>query len=374
VVKGYFGFLSDITEQKRAEDALRESEVRFRQLAENIREVFWLRSGDGRELIYVSPAYEKIWQRSCASLYERPASLIEAIHPDDRQFVQEAFASALAEKREFDKEYRILRPDDSIRWIRDRGFPVHDAHGGIHRIAGIAEDITRWKSVEEQLRSNQKQLRSLASEVSLAEERERRRIAADLHDQVGQMLALAKIKLGGHQELLSTHEQLASIREVRDLLEDAIRDTRSLHLELSPPVLHELGFESAVEWLCERTQKLHNIVCDMHDDGQTKPVGDEVRVVLFQAIRELLFNVAKHAQISQADVSLTRVGDTIQVRVQDAGVGFDPRLVNSQVTGKHGIGLFRIRERVRFFGGGFDVKSHPGKGTCVTITAPVKLD
>jgi len=373
-IKGFFCFLSDITEQKRAEKALRESEERFRQLAENIREVFWLRSGDGRELTYVSPAYETIWWRTCQSLYENPSGLIEAIHPDDQAFVKEAFATARVEKQEFDQEYRILRPDGTIRWIRDRGFPVQDEHGVVRRIAGIAEDITQWKSAEEQLRAYQRQLRSLASELSLAEERERHSIAADLHDHVGQTLALAKIKLGGHRESLSDPEQLASIDEVRELLDHTIRDTRSLYLELSPPVLYELGFESAVEWLCDQTHKQHGIVCNVHNDAQPKPLGDDFRIVLFQAVRELLFNVAKHAQVTQANVTLERIGDDLRVQVEDTGVGFHPDTETEEVSGMQGYGLFSIGERISFLGGSFDVQSEPGKGTRVMITAPLKLE
>jgi len=131
----------DITERRRQEDAVRESREMFRQLAENIREVFWLTNPDKYQMLYISPGYEAIWGRTCESLYASPTSWLEAIHPEDRSRVVEA-AMTRQVLGEYDEEYRIVRPDGVIRWVRDRAFPIHDENGVIYRIAGIAEDIT----------------------------------------------------------------------------------------------------------------------------------------------------------------------------------------------------------------------------------------
>lgn len=135
------GSFSDITGRKLAEEALRESEERFRQVTENIREVFWLAVLDKSRILYVSPGYEEIWGRSCASLYDAPQSWLEAVHPEDRHRVR---AAVLAKQMAgtYDEEYRIVRPDGSVRWIRDRAFPIRDEAGTVYRLAGIAEDIT----------------------------------------------------------------------------------------------------------------------------------------------------------------------------------------------------------------------------------------
>ncbi len=138
----------DITERKRAEVALRESEERFRQLAENLTDVFWMITADRTETLYVSPAYERLWGRTCDSLYRQPASFTDAIHPEDRQrFIA---ANACEFRGDFNHEYRIVRPDGSIRWIRDRAFSIRNDRGEIYRIAGIAEDITDRKRAEEE--------------------------------------------------------------------------------------------------------------------------------------------------------------------------------------------------------------------------------
>ena len=131
----------DITERLRHEEAVRESREMFRQLAENIHEVFWLSTPDKNQILYISPGYERIWGRTCQSLYGSPKSWLDAIHPDDRSRVIEA-AMTRQVAGSYDEEYRIVRPDGSIRWIRDRAFPIRDTAGAIFRIAGIAEDIT----------------------------------------------------------------------------------------------------------------------------------------------------------------------------------------------------------------------------------------
>lgn len=147
--------LRDLTPHRQAEAALREGEERFRQLAENIREVFWMNDLLRAQVLYVSPAYETLWGRSCQSLYDSPQSWLEAIHPEDRDRVLRA-AMTRQQSGTYDEEYRVVRPDRTVRWIRDRAFPVRDAAGRVIRIAGLAEDITEQRQLELQLRQAQK--------------------------------------------------------------------------------------------------------------------------------------------------------------------------------------------------------------------------
>ena len=137
-------------ERKHAESRLQESEQKFRQLAEHINAVFWIRDHTGHQLQYVSPAYERIWGRSCASLKENPEAWISAIHPEDRTRIKEAFFTQVGKTR-YCEEYRIEHPDGSVRWIQDRGFPIHNEQGTVYRNVGIAEDITDQKRSEEAL-------------------------------------------------------------------------------------------------------------------------------------------------------------------------------------------------------------------------------
>jgi PAS domain S-box-containing protein len=142
-------------ERQRAESDLRESEQKFRQIAENIREVFWITEPDKNKMIYISPAYETIWGRSCESLYQSAQNWVEAIHPDDRSRIQKTATTRQSEGA-YDETYRIVRPDGAVRWIHDRAFPVRDDHGHVYRIVGVAEDITEQRKLEEQFLQAQK--------------------------------------------------------------------------------------------------------------------------------------------------------------------------------------------------------------------------
>jgi len=242
-----------------------------------------------------------------------------------------------------------------------------------HLIDAIAERVSRiieHHRARERILEYQEELRYLASQVSLTEERERRRIAVALHDRVGHTLAIAKFKLEDLQESVPA----GALDEAIRLIDQTIKDTRSLTFELSPPVLHELGFEAALEWLAKQAREQHPIEIEFSDDGLPKPLGEDMRVVLFQAVRELLVNVAKHANAKKVEVGARRSGDTIQIHVEDDGVGFDPFEVASHRGKEGGFGLFNISERLGYLDGRMEISSTPETGTRVTLIAPLKRE
>jgi PAS domain S-box-containing protein len=156
----------DITRQKRAEDALRESEERFRQMAENIQEVFWLFDWVQQRVIYVSPAYEKIWGRSIQALYDRYEEWSESIHPDDVSYAQASFEETLETGGGREREYRIIRPDGTVRWVSDKAFAIFDTQGNVYRITGIATDITKRKEAEKAYRESEERYRLVTERTS----------------------------------------------------------------------------------------------------------------------------------------------------------------------------------------------------------------
>ncbi len=156
---------SDITKSKQDEAAKWESEQRFRQIAENIGEVFWMTDTQKQQIIYVSPAYQQVWGRSCESLYQEPKSFLDAIHPEDQERILAAFSKQVC--GQYNEEYRIIQPDGSIRWINDRAFPVYNEFGEVYRITGIAADITQRKQAEEKVRQSEDQYRQLAQREAL---------------------------------------------------------------------------------------------------------------------------------------------------------------------------------------------------------------
>ncbi len=237
----------------------------------------------------------------------------------------------------------------------------------------LSANILRRKRAEVKLLYYQKQLKSLASQLSLTEERERRRIATELHDRIGQTLVISKIKLQTLLKRQSFGQSCRELSEVCDLLDRTIQDTRSLTFDLSYPILYELGFEAAVaEWLAEQIEARHGIATEFEDDGRPKPLEEDIRVLLFRSVQEVLINVVKHARAHRVRVFSRRVDGRIHVDVEDDGEGFNLSEVSSIAAETGGFGLFSIRERLEQVGGRLEVDSEPGRGTKVMIVAPLK--
>ena len=240
----------------------------------------------------------------------------------------------------------------------------------------LNQEIGVRKRAESQVAAYQDNLRSLASSLSLAEERERRRLAVYLHDQIGHTLALANIRLGELQKSLPSQcpgFPTAELEKAGSLLEQAIRDTHSLTFKISSPILYELGLDAALEWLTEQVQKDHGISTRFISDSRTDHLDDDVRVLLFQAVNELLVNVVKHAQAQNVEVSIRRGGANLKIEVGDDGVGFQMPRMGPHLRERCGFGLFSIRERLRPYGGGLEVQSEPGAGTHVILTVPLAI-
>ncbi len=211
-------------------------------------------------------------------------------------------------------------------------------------------------------------LRRLAFELSIAEARERKEIAGDLHDHIGQALAFIKMSVAQFQgdSIFCGFE--ARIEEILKLLDQTIRYTRNLTFEISPPALYELGLEAAIDGLAERFRTKHGLAVRIEAED-VGPLGDEVAVLLYKSVQELLTNVTKHAAAANATVRLRREGDLLRVEVEDDGRGFDGGALDAWRHGDH-FGLFKIRERLRYLGGTMQVRSEPGRGAAVTLSTP----
>ena len=236
-------------------------------------------------------------------------------------------------------------------------------------------EIAERKAAEQKLLEYQDKLKSLASQLSLTEEQERRRIATELHDQISQQLVISKVKLEALRESAASGHFARDLCEITSSLDQVIQNTRSLTFDLSSPILHELGFEAAVaEWLAEQIHGNHGITAQFRSDQQPKPLDDDVSILLFRDVRELLINVVKHARASRVKVFSRRVGKQINVTVEDNGVGFNLSEVASIAAETGGFGLFSIRERLEQVGGQLEIDSELGRGTTVTIIAPLKQE
>lgn len=375
---------ADITERKKAERALEESEEKYRSLVANIPDVIWTTDHKGITT-FISSNIEKVYGYTPQEIYEQGEKLrFGRIHPNDVDGVKRAFGDVFYKGKQLDIEYRIKRKDGQWIWLHDRSIGAYEKDG-LRYANGVFFDITERKKAERELLAKQAELKALTSELSLAEERERRRIAAGIHDDIGQKLALAKLEL---QMFMSSADDSktptpsgpapkghASLDGVCATIDKAIEDCHSLTFELSNPALYELGFEAAIEqWLYEQVQKKHGIECEVAVNGDAVQPAEELKITLFRAIRELGANVVKHAKASALRVSIERVGDNVQVTLADNGTGFvvGPAGAALSMDKTGGFGLFNIKERLEHLGGNLKIESTPGRGTTITLTAPLE--
>jgi len=237
--------------------------------------------------------------------------------------------------------------------------------------AALQERIAEYRKAEQKIERYQKQLQQLAAELSLAEARERRAIAEDLHDHIGQALALIKMEVVGFRGNAVFCGFEDKIGEINTLLEQTIQYTRSLTFEISPPSLYELGLAAAVDGLAERFRRKHKVAVVLQAGEDIGRIGSKTEVFLFKSIQELLTNIAKHAGARHIRISLRRDGGWVVVRVEDDGCGFDPRILEKEYEKDSKFGLFNIRERFNLLGGSVDIHSSPGNGAAIEIRTPI---
>lgn len=244
--------------------------------------------------------------------------------------------------------------------VKERAVKLSQANKNLKVEIGIR------KRAESKLLDYQKQLQLLTSQMSLIEEKEKRRIATELHDCIGQTLALSKIKLGMLNRSAPSPEFKDNIREILNLIEQTIKETRTLTFELSPPILYELGLTQAIKWLIDQFREKHGINIIFIDDGHNRQFDNNTRFFIFQSVRELLMNVVKHAKATCATITMKADNGCHHLTLEDDGIGFSIPSVNYE-----GYGLFNIRERMNHIKGEFKIKSVPGRGTRVTLVTPL---
>ena len=230
------------------------------------------------------------------------------------------------------------------------------------------------KRLEEERRQLEEQVHMLASQLSSAEDRERRRLAEDLHDRVGQSLGALSLHLQVLRGAELSGEQAAALNQSLALVKQTADEVRTLSFELCPPMVYEMGLAPALSWLVEQHAQGHPAEFRFEDDGQATPLGDEAAGAVFRAARELLRNAARHANPSHVKVSVARERDLLRVCVEDDGIGFDPEGVGLVGREGAGFGLFSIRERARHLGGRFEIESSPERGSRFTLLVPIEVN
>jgi signal transduction histidine kinase len=235
----------------------------------------------------------------------------------------------------------------------------------------LEKEIFERKHMEKSLIRNREKLRRLAAEVQLAEEREKRAIASDLHDSIGATLSVSNLKLELLANNIKSKESIEELNVIHQNIKQVIQQTRSLTFQLSPPVLYAVGLEAALSGLAEQTEKIHQIKTVFEDDQLEKSLDEDTRIHIFRSVRELIVNIIKYAQANIIIISVARIEDQIQVKVIDDGIGFNVTGETYTPDNEGGFGLFSIKERLDLFGGHLKIKSEIGIGTNIIMKAPL---
>jgi PAS domain S-box-containing protein len=388
---GQFGVICyyfDSTKLRQAEETLRANEERLRLALDAARLATWdwdMVSGN------------VIWNDlHCRILGYEPGAIrptynawIDRVHPDDRTAAEAKLRHCMEQGGDYVNHFRTLWPDGTVRFLDALGRFERDSSGKAIRNYGAMLDVTESKQAEAVLRRlnesleqrvaertaeierKANELRALAAELTRAEQKERQRLAKILHDHIQQLLVAARMQVEWLKRDTNAERVSATAQGIDSILREALDASRSLTVELSPPVLHQLGLIGGLNWLVSRMQEKNQFKVNLSSDTKAEPAKEETRYLLYECVRELLFNALKHSGIKEAYVTLLRGNDhRIKLVVKDEGKGFDPNLLIGPRSENATLGLFSIQQRLAHIGGEMEIVTAPDKGTSITVTLP----
>ncbi len=370
----------DVTDRRRAEETLRENQALMQAVMDGSPDLIYLKDLDGRVLMANPAACEALGRsaqevvgKTARELHSDRPEVARAIMENDRRIMESGETETIEEVGGKGRAYLSTKT------------PYRGAGGNVIGLIGISHDITERKRAEETLREwnatleakvaqrttelehRTRQLQKLAAELSRAEERERKRVAEILHEDLQQQIAGAKLQLGvlSHQAKDDPTQQLTAT-EIGQILKNAIGMSRSLSHELSPGTFYGNNLGEALEWLARHMEAAHDVTIQVQVGGEGTLPSEALTVFLFRAAREMLANVVRHAGVRAAGLRLRRMNRYVGLCVSDRGRGFDPQELQDTA----GFGLRGIRERVELFGGRMKIRSVTGRGTVVRIVVP----
>ncbi len=371
--------IRDITEQKQAEEGLRKSEARYRAVVETQTELICRYPPDGT-LTFVNDAYCRYFGRTRESLLGH--KFMPLISEEDHERVQAYFASLGREKPSSTHEHRVIAAGGEVRWQQWTNKAIFDEQGNVVEFQAVGRDITKRKQAEEALQKAHDELEQrveertaelakeqrLLKELLELQERERKLVAYEIHDELAQQLTGAQMRFQGFTQLcdqVPEKAQKAFAGGLR-LLGDAISEARRLISGLRPPILDELGVVAAVDYLVHELNEREGLQIEFRHDVPFDRLAAPLEAAIFRIAQESLNNACRHGQSDKVRVELTGRNGFVRIEVRDWGIGFDPEKVE-----ENRFGLQGVRERARLFKGHATIDSTPGKGTRITAELPI---
>ena len=367
--------LRDISERKLAEKKLQENHDYLKHLLSSIPDAVFRVKLPERVIDWVEDYSHIMGASDVKEMYGQPTRNYFASEDEYNAF-GEIQRQTIENGKDFMRHEIIVRRSDGKTFPAEVTSSFFRENGTVKYVTALVRDITDRKEAEKKILDYQKHLKALASQLTLVEERERRRIAADLHDDIGQTLAMSRLQLAAAIRACdctgSKHHGM--LEEISATLLKAIQDTRQLIFELGSAAIHEIGLGAAIaEWIEEKMKSLDDeIDFDLVDNLADDMLEEDQRVILFRNIRELLTNTIKHARASKVEILLESDDHEIHITVQDDGIGFNPELISGEFNQEGGYGIFSIEERMADLGGRLEIDSAPHKGCCITMSLPIE--
>ena len=355
-----------ISEREKVETALRETKERFEELANMLPETIFETDERGFLTYLNRSGFERFGYHSGDA--NNGLKFVDLFSSPDEKRMEQDFKSAMEGKAVGSTECLAKHESAEIFQVLVHFNPIiHDSKA--EGIRGILVDITESKRIEMELLSYQTKLRSLTKELLLTEERERRRIASELHDRIGHALTNVSIKINMLKEAKTITDKNIILNDINKLIAQSVQDVQSLIFEISPPILYDIGLSAAIDWLAEQMSKEYGLEITFKSDDVLKPMDTNIRALVFRAVHELLFNVVKHANAKSVKVSVIRQERELKISVEDDGIGLPVGGLNEKPDSS-GFGLFSIRERLSHLDGHLTILSGSKQGTLVEINIP----
>lgn len=373
VVTGGVNMMLDITERRRSEEQLRKSEARLAEAEALAHSGNWEWNLTSDRVIWSDEKYRimGLQPQQYDITYD---FFLKCVHPDDRTRVHEVIESVLRDKQPASYIYRAVLPDGSVRVHETRATVTTDADGRPIRMFGTVQDITERRQTAEALQQANEQLHILSQRLFQVQEEERRHLARELHDQIGQGLTAAKINL---QAALQSEQRTTGARRLDDtiaLLDALTEKVRTLSLELRPPVLDDLGLVAALRWYLDYQAQIAGFQLEFFADPNLGRLASSTETACFRIVQEAVTNILRHAHADRVNVELRRTADALHLSVRDNGIGFDPESDRKSTASGTGLGMLGMRERVGLLGGEIDFKSISDEGVELHVFLPIATE
>ena len=364
VVVAVVGIVRDVSERRRAQEALALREAFLRGMLDNLPHMVWFKNPEGNFLVVNQPFAHATGRAHPSELVGLddfavwPRELATGYVDDDKEVMRT--------QRQKQVEEQIC-VDGQLRWVETFKSPVFDVDGKVIGTTGLGHDITQRRALQEEQRRSREQLRALAAHVESVREQERVRIAREIHDELGQSLTCMGMDLAFLDKQLDPHNQEAAARVAAlvELVKDTIRCVRRISSELRPSILDDLGLGAAIEWLARDVEARTHMTCTV-EVPEDLALPFELATPLFRICQEALTNVTRHAGASRVSIALESADSSIVLVVKDNGRG-----ITDEEIQRHGsLGLLGMKERVAMLGGTLEVNGRPGEGTTLSIRIP----